>query len=510
MFQKRLQEIMTLLELSGARLAEYSGLNQSTISKYKNGSRTPEASSPSMQNLVIGICRYSEATARLSTLRTFLSANADEPLSDALTFYLLHQNTTENPPEKRKNDQTLASAFGSRLDSIMTLLDISNIRLSHLINVDASLISRYRTGARYPKENAAIRSSLSQILYERIFQQNKEAAFAEISGMQSDLLSPESFNDWLFLLKDPNPLLIQSARQILFALNSFTDIKTKNVTSPSEMLSNLPIQESPVYLGFSGLRTASIRFLKAAYESDSRDIWVYSDSTTDWMNEDKHFLQLWSLLMTLCIRKGIHIHIVHNLNRNIEEMLSAIQSWLPLYMSGMLDSYYCNVNNAKSFNHTFFLCPDAACVSGMNVRGAGEQAIFHYYAETELLSRCRLSFQTLMKDSRPLIKVYRDAPVNMEMNNTIITPDSIYIRDSQHTCIFRLKNTGCTGLSFRLHGAKLQPSRTRLQVARTQLQHARWMFHWYRKGSENRVFYFLSINKAMTQISFPSHGSSSF
>lgn len=433
MFQKRLQEIMTLLGLSGARLAEYSGLNQSTISKYKNGSRTPEASSPSMQSLVMGICRYTEEAAKLSTLRTFLSAHADEPLSDALTYYLLQQNHTENTSEKRRNDQTLVSAFGSRLDSIMTLLDISNIRLSHLINVDASLISRYRTGARYPKENAAIRSSLSQILYERIIQQNKEAAFAEISGIPSDLLSLESFNDWLFLPKDLNPLLLQSARQILFALNSFTAVNPEDVTALPIMLDSLPVQEAPVYFGFSGLRSAAIRFLKAAYESDSKDIWVYSDSTTDWMNEDKHFLQIWSLLMTQCIRKGIHIHIIHNLNRNIEEMLSAVQSWLPLYMSGMMDSYYCNVDNAKSFNHTLFLCPDVACVSGMNVKGAEEQAIFHYYAESKLLSRCRLSFQALMKDSRPLIKVYKEAPVNMEMNTKIITPDSIYIRDAQNT-----------------------------------------------------------------------------
>lgn len=433
MFQKRLQEIMTLLGLSGAKLAEYSGLNQSTISKYKNGSRKPDASSPSMQNLVMGICRYSESAAKLSSLRTFLSANADEPLSDALTVYLLRQNTSENTPEKSKQDQTLIGVFGSRLDTIMTLLDISNIRLSHLINVDASLISRYRTGARYPKENAAIRSSLSRILYERIFQQNKEGAFAEISGIQADFLSFESFNDWLFLLKDPNPLLIQSARQILFALDSFTDVKTKNVSGLLEILNNLSVQEATVYFGLSGLRSAAIRFLKAAYESASRDIWVYSDSSTDWMNEDQHFLLLWSLLMTQCIQKGIHIHIIHNLNRNIEEMFSAIQNWLPLYMSGMVDSYYCNVNNAKSFNHTFFLCPDVTCVLGMNVKGAEEQAIFHYYTESEPLSRCRLSFQKLMKDSRPLIKVYKDAPVNMEMNNKIITPDSIYIRDAQNT-----------------------------------------------------------------------------
>lgn len=431
MFQKRLQEILTLLDLSGASLAKYSGLNQSTISKYKNGSRTPDASSPSMHNLVEGICRYAEVVSKAASLQTFLSITEEEAIPDALHSYLFDLKATTNDSESRSIDQSLIRAFGNRLDSVMTLLDITNIRLSHLMNVDASLISRYRTGARYPKENSSIHSYLSKILYERIIQQNMEAAFSEISGIQADLLSPETFAEWLFLTKDTNLLLIQSAKQILFALDSFTDVKAGDITSVPEMLKNLSIPESPMYLGSAGLRSASIRFLKAACLSDSRDIWVYSDSTTDWMNEDKHFLQLWALMMAQCIRKGIHIHIVHSLNRNIEEMLPAIQNWLPLYMSGMLDSYYCSANNVKSFSHTIFFCPDAACISGMSVKGAEEHAIFHYCAKPDLLSHYQNSFRTFMKDTRPLIKVYKDAPVNMEMNNRIITPDSIYIRDSQ-------------------------------------------------------------------------------
>ena len=44
--------------------------------------------------------------------------------------------------------------------------------------------------------------------------------------------------------------------------------------------------------------------------------------------------------MEACIRGGVRIRIIHNIDRGLEEMTAAIRGWLPLYMSGRIEGFY--------------------------------------------------------------------------------------------------------------------------------------------------------------------------
>lgn len=195
--------------------------------------------------------------------------------------------------------------------------------------------------------------------------------------------------------------------------------------------------EITMYRGNEGLRTAVIRFLQEVIAQSATDIWLYSDASTDWMNEDLNFLKVWASLMSECIRKNVHIHIVHNLNRGIDEMTAAIGSWLPLYMSCMLDSYYCTEKNNSSFTNTIFFCPGVSCITASHIRGSEANGIIHYYSEPEILSYYDEAFQIFMKKNRPLIRVYQPLPVRLEANKKILTHDTLYIRDKNSETGFR-------------------------------------------------------------------------
>ena len=42
----------------------------------------------------------------------------------------------------------------------------------------------------------------------------------------------------------------------------------------------------------------------------------------------------------MMIRKGLHLHVIHNLNRPFEEIMMGLSGWIPLYMTGQISPYY--------------------------------------------------------------------------------------------------------------------------------------------------------------------------
>ena len=56
MFCEKLNEYMDLLHCSGKEFAEYSGISEATISRYKSGTREPKPNSDDMKKICRGIC----------------------------------------------------------------------------------------------------------------------------------------------------------------------------------------------------------------------------------------------------------------------------------------------------------------------------------------------------------------------------------------------------------------------------------------------------------------------
>ena len=47
------------------------------------------------------------------------------------------------------------------------------------------------------------------------------------------------------------------------------------------------------------------------------------------------------------IKKGLHLNIIHNLDRPFNEMMLGFESWIPIYMTGQVSPFYLkNTTNA--------------------------------------------------------------------------------------------------------------------------------------------------------------------
>ena len=44
--------------------------------------------------------------------------------------------------------------------------------------------------------------------------------------------------------------------------------------------------------------------------------------------------------IAVALRKGLHLDIIHNIDRPFEEMMLGLESWIPIYMTGQVSPYY--------------------------------------------------------------------------------------------------------------------------------------------------------------------------
>jgi hypothetical protein len=123
------------------------------------------------------------------------------------------------------------------------------------------------------------------------------------------------------------------------------------------------------------------------------------------MLKDEKFNRDWASLMAVCVSNGIKIKIIHNIERNLSEMTEAIEAWLPLYMAGTIEPYYCNKQNGNRFSHTMFICPDVAAITACLVKGTEDKGLYRYCTDEDELDYHINSFNTLLTDCEPLAHI---------------------------------------------------------------------------------------------------------
>lgn len=433
MFQDRLNSIMETLKLTPSLLARYSEIDRTVISKFRSGARTPSLSSGTLRKVVSGIMKVTEETEQRCLLYDLIGYTADEDetrLQEKLYAFLI-ENEETSPNDKAMTQRRRIGqekAFGERLDACMNLVKMSNVRLSKILNVDASLISRYRTGSRTPRSNPQIMRKMGAVLFERAVAVGKYNALSQLIGDENAKIDEMVFTKWLFQTSKEENSIITEAKRILYSLNSFKVVPIKtNVLVQDGVNSSMLNEEKTVYRGIKELRRACIRLLSHAIISNAHELWLYCDFDMAWMTTDRTFFLTWSALMAECVQKKIHIHIVHCLKRRMDEMLAAIEGWLPLYMSGMVDSYYCTANTHIAFSHILFVCPKVAAIEACNVSGTEVNGRYRYHTVQEEIAFYEISFNKFLANACPLVKVYEHEPEIMKKAVFIIRADSITV-----------------------------------------------------------------------------------
>ena len=407
LFQERLKELVSLVGIRRINeFARFAGCDPSYISRLRSAAAAPQIRNPATNKLVEGICACAQVKGRVEELCDCVGCTKDltpHDLRMAVGIWLF-----EGGNRRHRSRSNPDSSFADRLNDVMKLAEISNARLARLCNVDASLVSRYRAGLRNAGSSRRTRDQMCRVLLERLNQMHLLGSLSRMVGVpEAWLQDPEQgleiFTEWLCRPNDANIALLD---ELLQGLENFSvgpemaPLKVENALSP-EILA----EQASSYYGTKGLQRAVLRFLGGAVRRSQPLLLLYSDQDMGWMVDDRDFALRWMSLMAACVRNGTRIRIIHNVNRDLGEMVSAIRSWMPLYMSGRIESYYSARFNGQRFSHTFFIAPGAEAISCQTPAVLIREAEYHYDTDMRAVAAKERVFQALMEDCSPLVQM---------------------------------------------------------------------------------------------------------
>lgn len=397
-FMDKFNMLLNEFNVTNIEFATKSHINSTLISKYRNGKRIPSKNSDTVKKISKTFLEIAEnknmktiLLKKCKTLDIFSYFNAD--LSEKI-FSPKENHTT----------------FGANLTKIMNILNLTNATLALKIPIDPSLISKYRNGIRKPAINTALTKRLINYLAMTTVQDEKITVISNL--LKIDLSKKSlgeielSISNYLFNDTDTYHIEFEKTKEFLETIENLKlNTNTLNFDIQNLISKTTYKNHSNLYIGEKGLQESVIRFLSNVISKKREsDILLFSNQNISWMSKDVTFSKIWSMLMIYTLLGNNKIKIIHTLNRNADELFSALSKWMPLYLTGLIEGYY-NTYSDELFSNTIFLEQDFG-LYGSTLKGNEKNAIYHYTNEIKELNTIKKQFDKLFRNSKTLIKSY--------------------------------------------------------------------------------------------------------
>ncbi|WP_294908214.1 helix-turn-helix transcriptional regulator [uncultured Ruminococcus sp.] len=405
-FNEKLNEYIEILDCTAKELSRCSGISTTTISRYKNGERVPEINSDALNQL----CNAIAQTAKQKQIKEITYDSVIE------SFLNCSDIVTINKENLRQNFNTLIS-----------VLNINISKLCRDTNYDVSTVFRFRNGSRQPSDPIKFADSIAAYVSKKMESTSEKAAVAALIGCTPEALSGssecyEKVRDWLIGEHEKHE---DNVAQFLEKLNDF-DLNEyiKAIHFDELKVPSVPFQlpTSKAYTGIKEMMESELDFLKATVLSKSQEsVIMYSDMPIEEMSKDSEFPKKWMFGMAMMLKKGLHLNMIHNINRPFNEMMLGLESWIPMYMTGQVSPYYLkNVQN-NVFLH-FLKVSGTAALSGEAIVGCHSDGRYYLTKNKSEVAYFRKRAEALLNNAHSLMDIYREE--NSGALNAFLLADS--------------------------------------------------------------------------------------
>lgn len=110
--------------------------------------------------------------------------------------------------------------------------------------------------------------------------------------------------------------------------------------------------------------------------------------------------------MVRVLSRGNRIKVIHTVSRNLDEMLEAIRQWMPLYMSGLIESYFYPKKRDGIFRRTLFIAPLTGAVVSSSTGNQYLSAANTLYREPQAIASFAEEFLQYLHMCRPLMRIF--------------------------------------------------------------------------------------------------------
>ena len=381
---------MEQLKCSGRELSEASGLSAATVSRYRSGERKPE-SDLERAKLVRGIALLAAARGVPSLTEEAVAASF-RPFFSGGSFDAEH--------------------LRNNLNCLFTTFSISNSDLARSTNYDASYLSRIRSGQRRLADPDRFISAVAGFVLRRCDRTSDRRVLAELIGAEEAEQEEEALSQclirWLGGRSAAQSGDVSSFLKRLdeFDLNEY--IRTIHFDALKVPSSPFQLPLHKTYYGLEEMKTGELDFLKATVLGESLDpVFLCSDMPMDDMAEDREFKKKYLFGLAMMLKKGLHLDVVHNLDRPFHELMLGLEGWIPLYMTGQVSPHYLKGVQNNIYCH-FLNVSGSAALSGECIAGAHRQGRYELVKGREALRYFRDRAAAIRKKTLPLADIYRE------------------------------------------------------------------------------------------------------
>ena len=391
-FQECLNNYIIQIRCNGKELARNSEISETVISRYRKGERTPYADSEYLKKLSDGIIKTAaekgirdfKADKVLQTLRESLEDDRDEPVFN-----------------------------GQKLDILLRELDINISRLAAFLHYDPSYLSKIRTGKRNPAHHQQFIEKICEYVASNYKdEQDRKKVTYLIQCNEDELADSSSYRrklrEWL---NSSMPDGVDYVSAFLRKVDSFNlDDYIRAIHFDSFKVPKVPFQlpVSRHYYGLKEMREGELDFLKHTVLSKSmKPLYICCDMPVEDMAADEDFAKKYMFGLAMVLKKGLHIHIIHDVERPMKDMMLGLENWVPLYMTGQISPYYLKGVQNRVYSHLHY-CSGQVAMTGDCISGHHDLAHYYLTSRKEEVSISQKNMEFLLKKAHPLMDIYRE------------------------------------------------------------------------------------------------------
>ena len=389
-FSEQLNAYISELNCTAKELTDVSGLSASVLSRYRTGSRVPTTDSEQFMQLVQGIATIANERGYSEFTVEKIQKTLEDCLQDATFPYEL---------------------FQINFDTLLTSLSINVADLSHFLNFDSSYISRIRNGQRRPSNPQDFAQNVSKYIAGHCSESDKvtiaKLVHCTTDEINNDSLCRDKIIHWLLneQIEKKEVVLPFLSKLDEFDLNEFI----RSIHFDELKVPSVPFQlpTSKNYYGIDEMCKGTLDFFKATVLSKSKEDLIANDDTpmADKAN-GTDFMKKYIFAVALTLKKGLHIHFIHNINRPFEEMMMGLEGWIPMYMTGQISPYYLKDVHNKLFGH-FLYSSGAAALSGECIMDYHQNGKMYLTKNKTEMSYYRQRALDILSKASPLMDIYR-------------------------------------------------------------------------------------------------------
>ena len=333
-FKNKLNEYLNKINCSSKELSIKSNVSESVISRYRNGDRTPKIDSKQLKDIAAAI----ECIIKEKNIEEYLNTNILFELSNTI----------------KEIDTFNYDNFSNNLNELITTLKININEMSKYIKFDSSHISRIKNGKTKPSDPIIFANRICDYITSKY---NSLEYYKTLSLLLDKDVNENNFYDLIYnyLTNDTNNNNKNYIGDFLNNLNNFNlNDYIKAIKFDELKVPNIPFYKAKTknYYGLEEMKNAEIDFFKATVlTKNNEDIFMCSDMPMEDMAKDIEFGKKWMFGVAMCLKKGLHLNIIHNLDRPFNEMMLGLESWIPIYMTGQISPYYLKETKNSIYGH---------------------------------------------------------------------------------------------------------------------------------------------------------------